>query len=214
MRPNRVQSIICQQVLAKTLGEPEARRLLQMADIDQLPTLLPAGPRDLSTLAHELQPFVTLYRALQTALDLDQAIVLGLIRQCIIESGLVSHTSDATAAASAQAQPLNLTSPPPEGFVMAEEDVQRGFELAMSYFSCEGQLIKYSPQRVQFHITGCNWCKAMQNAGAPELIPFICETDERFMDGHPTHRLRRPTAIGLGDSHCDFQFVPIADIDS
>ena len=79
----------------------------------------------------------------------------------------------------------------------------------MAHFSCEGQLIEYTPQRVQFHITSCNWCTAMRNAGAPELISFICETDERFMDNHPTHRLRRPTAIGLGDSHCDFQFVPI-----
>lgn len=108
--------------------------------------------------------------------------------------------------------PLNLTSPPPEGFSMSDTDLQAGFDLAMAHFSCEGRLIEYTPQRVQFHVTGCNWCAAMQNAGAPELIPFICETDERFMDNHPTHRLRRPTAIGLGHTHCDFQFVLIETI--
>jgi L-2-amino-thiazoline-4-carboxylic acid hydrolase len=47
----------------------------------------------------------------------------------------------------------------------------------------------------------------MHAEGTPELIVFFCETDERFMDGHPTHRLERPTAIGLGDACCDFQFV-------
>jgi hypothetical protein len=47
----------------------------------------------------------------------------------------------------------------------------------------------------------------MQASGAPELIAFFCETDERFMDGHPTHQLIRPTAIGVGDDQCDFQFV-------
>ena len=70
------------------------------------------------------------------------------------------------------------------------------------------KLDHYTPQSVRFFVTQCNWCEAMNRAGAPELIPIFCETDERFMDDHPTHKLVRPTAIGLGHSRCDFQFVP------
>jgi hypothetical protein len=106
-------------------------------------------------------------------------------------------------------EPLNLTSPPPPGFRGSPEEIQRGFDLAMRFFSCEGRLLSFSPDEVRFHVTGCNWVRAMERAGAPELIPFFCETDERFMDHHPTHRLVRPTAIGLGHTHCDFQFLPI-----
>ncbi|MCL6554666.1 MAG: L-2-amino-thiazoline-4-carboxylic acid hydrolase, partial [Firmicutes bacterium] len=106
--------------------------------------------------------------------------------------------------------PLNVTSPPPAGFTASPEALERRFATAMQFFSCEGQLLAYTPAEVRFHITSCNWVRAMERAGAPELIPFFCETDERFMDGHPTHRLVRPTAIGLGDDHCDFQFVPNA----
>ena len=205
MRPNRVQPQVCSNVLLSALDEATARTILRESGVDQLPNLLPSAPRDLDALARELQPFVDLYRSLQQHTDQESA--LKLIRSCIIESGLVSHTADQSPI-SHLPSPLNLTSPPPEGFAMSDEDLQAGFKLAMAHFSCEGQLIEYTPQRVQFHITGCNWCHAMRNAGAPELIPFICETDERFMDNHPTHRLRRPTAIGLGHSHCDFQFVP------
>ena len=77
----------------------------------------------------------------------------------------------------------------------------------MQFFSCRGRLFEYTPEHVRFHIIGCNWVNAMEEAGTPELIPFFCEADERFMDDHPTHRLVRPTAIGLGDTHCDFRFV-------
>jgi hypothetical protein len=103
---------------------------------------------------------------------------------------------------------LQLTSPPPPGFQATQEELTRQFDVAMSFFSCQGHLLAYTPEYVRFHITGCNWVRAMQAAGAPELIPFFCETDERFMDHHPTHRLVRPTAIGLGDDHCDFEYVP------
>ena len=210
LRPNRVQPVVCQRIIADVLGADEATRLCHLAGLADLPERLLSGPRDLTALSHELQPFVDLYRALQTSVDQTQS--LALIRTCIINSGLVSHASDAdtpdTSTRRTPATPLNLTSPPPAGFTISATALQSGFDLAMQHFSCEGILIEYSPDRVQFHITGCNWCKAMHNAGAPELIPFICETDERFMDEHPTHRLRRPTAIGLGDSHCDFQFAP------
>lgn len=220
MRPNRVQPAVCQRILTEALGQTTALHILHTAHIDELPMLLPSGPRDLPKLSHELQPFTDLYRALQA--HVEQTVALQMIRRCIVDSGLVSHASDTDSNLQSpnsseitevqSPQPLNLTSPPPEGFSMPPDELQRGFELAMQHFSCEGQLIEYSPQRVQFHITGCNWCKAMQDTGTPELIPFICETDERFMDDHPTHRLRRPTAIGLGDTHCDFQFVPIGEI--
>ena len=227
MRPNRVQPKVCLQVLQDALGEQLASDILRESGVDQLPTLLPSTPRDLDALARELQPFVNLYRCLQQYTDQENA--LRLIRVCIIQSGLVSHSADQERLEIGDSRliaespnsnlqshnlqsPLNLTSPPPAGFAMSDEDLQAGFALAMAHFSCEGRLIEYTPQLVQFHITGCNWCAAMRNAGAPELISFICETDERFMDNHPTHRLRRPTAIGLGDSHCDFQFVPIESI--
>jgi hypothetical protein len=209
-------------VLLSAFDEATARTILQESCVDPLPHLLPSTPRDLDALAHELQPFVNLYRVLQQ--HTEQEMALALIRRCIIESGLVSHSAEALTprhqngdpspvrTGEGSEAPLNLTSPPPPGFAMSDEELQAGFELAMAHFSCEGRLIEYTPQRVQFHITGCNWCAAMQNAGAPELISFICETDKCFMDNHPTHRLRRPTAIGLGYSHCDFQFVPIDEI--
>jgi hypothetical protein len=211
MRPNRVQPQICSQVLLSALDKDTVHTILRESGVAQLPHQLPSAPRDLAALARELQPFVALYRALQNHTNPDTA--LALIRQCIIQSGLASHAADQDSSNHpsplSNPQPLNLTSPPLPGFAMSDKDLQAGFALAMAHFSCEGQLIEYTPQRVQFHITGCNWCTAMHNAGAPELIPFICETDERFMDNHPTHRLRRPTAIGLGQTHCDFQFVPI-----
>lgn len=234
MRTNRVQPRVCRPIVASVLGDELAETILCESGIDNLPDQLPSGPRDLEALSHELQPFVDLYRVLLHHTDRETA--LGIMRSTIIESGRVSHTSDATPSqpfdpssfGAAQdgsglragspstgrgaLQPLNLTSPPPEGFAMSDEDLQAGFKLAMAYFSCEGELLAYGPELMRFRITSCNWCKAMQNAGAPELIPFICETDERFMDDHPTHRLRRPTAIGLGGDFCDFQFVPIEDL--
>lgn len=177
------------------------------------PALLPAGPRDFAALAAELQPFVDLYRALLKHVARETA--LALIRTCIIDSGSVSHSAEAadeTAPAATEPQPLTLTSPPPAGFSMPAGEMQAGFDLAMRFFSCEGELLTYTPERVHFHVTQCNWCEAMRAAAAPELIPFFCETDERFMDTHPTHRLKRPTAIGLGHTHCDFQFVPISEV--
>ncbi len=221
MRLNRVQPAVCRRVLAEALGDNEAQAILQRTGVAQLPAMLPSRPRDLSALSLELQPFVDLYRALQQVRPQD--IALQLVRACIIESGLVSHAADQDESVEAQDHavddaeaaleaPLNVTSPPPVGFKATAAELQRGFDVAMQYFSCDGVLFEYSPQRVHFHITGCNWCKAMQNAGAPELISFICETDVRFMDHHPTHRLRRDTAIGLGHSHCDFLFVPKEEI--
>jgi hypothetical protein len=202
-------------VVSATLGEATANNILVESGVDDLPDELPSGPRDLEALARELQPFVDLYRVLLKHTDREMA--LQIMRRAIIESGAVSHASDATPsqpppAGGGDVRPLNLTSPPPEGFVMSDGDMQESFKLAMAYFSCEGELLAYSPERVRFRVTSCNWCKAMQNAGAPELIAFICETDERFMDNHPTHRLRRPTAIGLGDDFCDFQFVPAENL--
>lgn len=224
MRLNRVQPAVCRRVLSETLGKSEADAILQRARVAQLPALLPSQPRDLSALSLELQPFVDLYRALQQTQS--QETALALTRRCIIESGLVSHAADqdqdgnqtadkiAEVHAHTEAEsPLNVTSPPPPGFTATPATLQRGFDLAMRYFSCEGVLFEYSPQRVHFHITGCNWCKAMENADVPELISAICETDVRFMDNHPTHRLRRDTAIGLGHSHCNFLFVPIDAIE-
>lgn len=213
MRLNRVQPAVCRRVLTEALGETEAEAILRRTGVALLPALLPSRPRDLPALSLELQPFVDLYRALQRVRPQD--VALQLIRMCIIESGLASHAADQDEGTQAQdnatdesESPLNVTSPPPIGFTATPQALQRGFDVAMQYFSCDGVLFEYSPQRVHFHITGCNWCKAMQNADAPELISFICETDERFMDNHPTHRLRRDTAIGLGHSHCDFLFVP------
>lgn len=215
MRLNRVQPAVCRRVLSEALGEADAEAILQRTGIAPLPALLPSRPRDLAALSMELQPFVDLYRALQQVRP--QAVALQIIRTCIIESGLVSHAADQDEPGEAQPKdegdgPLNVTSPPPVGFTATPQELQRGFDVAMQYFSCDGVLFEYSPQRVHFHITGCNWCKAMQNAGAPELISFICETDVRFMDHHPTHRLKRDTAIGLGHSHCDFLFVPKEEV--
>lgn len=222
MRPNRVQKQVCRHAVAGALGEVEAEAVLRQTGIADLPDLLPAGPRDLDTLLKELQPFVDLYRAVLARVD--REVALAVARRAIVDSGLQSHAHDAEAqqqvAASQQiagqapaavpggGQGLNLTSPPPPGFRASPEALRREFDVAMSFFSCEGDLLAYTPDYVRFHITGCNWCRAMERAGAPELIPFFCETDERFMDQHPTHRLDRPTAIGLGDTHCDFVYVP------
>ncbi len=220
MRPNRVQKQVCRQAVAASLGEVEAEVVLRQTGIADLPDFLPVGPRDLDALLKELQPFVDLYRAVLARAD--REVALAVARRAIVESGLQSHAHDAAtqqqagaspqAAAEPQAaaQGLNLTSPPPPGFQASPEVLRREFDVAMSFFSCEGNLLAYTPDYVRFHITGCNWCRAMERAGAPELIPFFCETDERFMDHHPTHRLDRPTAIGLGDTHCDFVYVPRA----
>ncbi len=221
MRPNRVQKQVCRHAIAAALGEVEAEAVLRQTGIADLPDLLPAGPRDLDTLLKELQPFVDLYRAVLARAD--REVALTVARRAIVDSGLQSHAHDAQSQPAgvsppAAAQPqtavpgeghgLNLTSPPPPGFRASPEVLRREFDVAMDFFSCEGDLLAYTPDYVRFHITGCNWCRAMERAGAPELIPFFCETDERFMDHHPTHRLDRPTAIGLGDTRCDFQYVP------
>ncbi len=215
MRPNRVQKAVCREAVAEVLGRDAAEIVLHEAGIAGLSDVLPAGPRDLAALSVELQPFVDLYRALLARTDRETA--LRVSRRAIVESGVTSHAHDAVAQRQAgrEAQEpaaagkgLNLTSPPPPGFRATQEELTQQFDVAMSFFSCQGQLLAYTPDYVRFHITGCNWVRAMQGAGAPELIPFFCETDERFMDHHPTHRLERPTAIGLGDDHCDFTYVP------
>jgi hypothetical protein len=211
LRPNRVQKTVCRQAVAQALGDEAAEIVLRDTGIDSLPDALPAAPRDLDALARELQPFVELYRAVLARSDRETA--LRVSRQAIVGSGLTSHAGDAAAqkqAAPTEGRGLNLTSPPPPGFRATAEDLRREFDVALRFFSCDGRLLAYTPEFVNFHVTGCNWVRAMQRAGAPELTPFFCETDERFMDGHPTHRLERPTAIGLGDSHCDFRFVPRA----
>lgn len=222
LRPNRVQKTVCREAVAEALGDAAADEVLRETGIVNLLDMLPAGPRDLEVLREELQPFVDLYRVLLARTDRETA--LRVTRRAIIESGVTSHAHDAVTQGRASGgrpamhQPmapeppsgkgLKLTSPPPVGFQASAEDLARQFEVAMSYFSCTGTLLAYTPEYVRFHITGCNWVRAMQAAGAPELIPFFCETDERFMDHHPTHRLVRPTAIGLGDEHCDFHYVP------
>ncbi len=208
MRTNRFQSTVCRTILSAELGAVRAEALLIETGADATPALLPSGPRDLAALSAELQPFVDVYRALQRSLP--QARALALIRDCVIESGKVSHSSEAGPQAdeSQDAPPLNLTSPPEPGFALPANELEDRFQTAMRFFSCAGELDHYTPQSVRFFVTQCNWCEAMKRAGAPELIPIFCETDERFMDDHPTHKLVRPTAIGLGDARCDFQFVP------
>lgn len=211
MRANRVQKAVCRRAVADALGEAAAEAVMRETGIDSLPERLPVGARDLDTLGRELRPFVDLYRAVLARSDRETA--LRVARHAIVESGRVSHAGDASAqrevvTAGDAGAGLNLTSPPPQGFQASPEELEKQFEEGMSYFSCRGRLLAYTPDYVRFHITDCNWVRAMQRAGAPELIPFFCETDERFMDGHPTHRLIRPTAIGLGDDHCDFQYVP------
>lgn len=224
LRPNRVQPRVVQAILSEVLGQEAAARILEDAGIAGLPDHLPSAPRDLDALTAELAPFVRLYRVLQERIDTRSA--LALVRRAIIESGIVTHGADVAAqqaaiAAGGQArrphdaggvetlrgEPLNLVSPPPPGFSMPPEALQSAFDLAMQHFSCAGELLTYTPEEVRFHITGCNWCKAMERSGAPELIEFFCETDEHFMDGHPTHRLRLPTTIGRGGRRCEFQFV-------
>jgi L-2-amino-thiazoline-4-carboxylic acid hydrolase len=182
MRPNRVQPSICRNVIT-------------------------AGPRDLDQLQAELAPFVALYRSLLRHVDREAA--LAIMRRAIIESGMVSHSDDAVQPAQPQSgpQPLTLTSPPPQGASFTPAELAEGFALAMASFSCEGELLAYDHEFVRFTITNCNWCRALERLDAPELITYVCETDEHFMDGHPTHRLYRPTALGRGDTCCDFQFV-------
>ena len=207
MRTNRYQSAVCRDILAAELGGARAAALFAETGADAPPALLPNGPRDLAALAAELQPFVDLYRALQRIVP--QTRALALIRDCVIESGKVSHSAEAMEHETPpQDAPLNLTSPPAPGFALPADELERRFQTAMRFFSCEGELESYTPERVRFFVTQCNWCEAMNRGNAPELIPIFCETDERFMDDHPTHRLLRPTAIGLGDKRCDFQFVP------
>ncbi|MDR7554732.1 MAG: L-2-amino-thiazoline-4-carboxylic acid hydrolase [Armatimonadota bacterium] len=223
LRPHRVQKQVCRAAVADVLGPAVAEVVLQETGIADLPETLPAAPRDLAALAAELAPFVALYRALLHRCDRQTA--LRIVRRAIVESGLIGHAHAAqappegpSAAQSPRAAPaadpsgpgLSLTSPPPPGFHATPATLREQFDVAMRYFSCEGRLLAYTPEYVRFHVTRCNWVRAMEQAGVPELIPFFCETDERFMDRHPTHRLDRPTAIGLGDPYCDFQFVPRA----
>lgn len=208
MRSNRFQSTICREILGRELGTERAEELLAETGANAPPALLPDGARDLAALAAELQPFVDVYRALQKVVTQDRALTL--IRDCVIESGKVSHSADAVTPvnlAHEETPPLNLTSPPAPGFALPADELERRFQTAMRYFSCEGELDHYTPKSVRFFVTQCNWCEAMTRAGTPELIPIFCETDERFMDDHPTHKLVRPTAIGLGHARCDFQFV-------
>jgi hypothetical protein len=207
MRPHRVQKAVCRRAVAEALGEAEAEAVLREAGIATLPDVLPTAPRDLEALGRELQPFVDLYRAVRGRAGGE--VALAVARRAIVESGRVSHARAAERQRTADEPdgPLDVTSPPPPGFAASPEALGRRFEIAMRFFSCEGRLLAYTSEEVRFHITSCNWVRAMERAGAPELIPFFCETDERFMDGHPTHRLVRPTAIGLGDERCDFQFV-------
>ena len=207
LRPNRVQKAVCREAVAEALGAPAADAVLRETGIVKLVDMVPAGPRDLDALTAELQPFVDLYRAMLKRTDRDTT--LRVVRRAIIQSGVNSHAHDVVAQPEAPGgKGLMLTSPPPPGFRATKEELAEQFDVAMSFFSCQGHLLAYTPEYVRFHITGCNWVRAMQAAGAPELIPFFCETDERFMDHHPTHRLVRPTAIGLGDDHCDFEYVP------
>jgi hypothetical protein len=208
MRPNRFQLEVCHRILSTALGAARADAIVRASGTANVPVRLPAAPRDLAALARELQPFVDVYRASLAHVSREEA--LALARACIIESGAVSHSADAAAESvpvDAVAQPLNLTSPPPPGFNMPNHDLQRGFDLAMAHFSCAGELLEYTPERVSFNVTQCNWCEALRHAQAPELIPYFCETDERFMDAHPTHKLVRTSAIGLGGTQCDFRFV-------
>jgi hypothetical protein len=207
-RANRFQSAACHSAITNVLGHTAADMILNAAGVANLPESLPTGPRDLAALTAELDPFVALYRVLLQHCERECA--LAIMRAAIIDSGRTSHGASQQAQASHDLlpdQPLVLTSPPPHDFQASPEDLQSGFDLAMQFFSCEGQLLSYTPDLVRFTITDCNWCRAMQASGAPELIAFFCETDERFMDGHPTHQLIRPIAIGVGDDHCDFQFV-------
>jgi len=219
LRPHRVQKQACWSAVAQVLGQEAADALLRETGIAGLPDLLPDGPRDLTALSRELQPFVDLYRAVGARAGREAA--LAVARQAIVRSAIAGFASEddalrrEVAGGGRPAQPrLNLTGPPPPGFRAAAEELGRRFAASMRFFSCEGELAEYTPGRVRFYITHCNWVRAMQQAGAPELAPFFCESDERFMDGHPTHRLERPTAIGLGDGRCEFRFVPRGDADA
>jgi hypothetical protein len=209
-RPHRCQAAACRAALADAFGPAQAEEILAASGVAELPTSLPAGPRDLAALAAELRPFVALYRELLRRCD--RATALAVARRAIIDSGVASHAAAEGSQAAqplAPGEPLVLTSPPPPGFSAGAEALQAGFDLAMRSFSCSGELLAYTPELVHFTVTDCNWCRALSDEGAPELIAFFCETDERFMDGHPTHRLIRPGAIGLGSARCDFVFVPL-----
>jgi hypothetical protein len=207
MRPNRVQPAVCRAIIVEALGPVIAEAIIIESGVAALPAQLPSGPRDLGQLQAELAPFVALYRALLERVDRESALVL--IRRAIIESGFIAHHDDVTQLQQPLPgpQPLTLTSPPPPEAHFSPKELTTGFALAMASFSCEGELLAYSHEMVRFKVTNCNWCRALERLGAPELIAFVCETDERFMDGHPTHTLRRPTAIGLGHDCCDFQFM-------
>jgi L-2-amino-thiazoline-4-carboxylic acid hydrolase len=208
MRPNRCQPSACRAAIAEALSPALADSVLTASGVADLPSALPGGPRDLAALTAELRPFVALHREL--LLRCDHATALAITRRAIIDSGIVSHGAAQEShqdAAPAPGDPLVLTSPPPAGFSAPLAALQPGFETSMRSFSCQGELLSYTDELVRFTITSCNWCRAMEDLGAPELIAFFCETDERFMDHHPTHTLIRPTAIGLGHARCDFQFV-------
>ncbi len=204
-RPNRVQPRVCRQAVAEALGDDTAAAILQQAAIADLSEWAAVGPRDLQALSAELDPFVRLYRLLLQRTD--RATALAIVRRAIVESGAVGHAHDAVAQRGAAEEGLNLTSPPHAGFQASPDELERAFTTAMRQFSCEGRLLAYTPDVVRFHVTDCNWCRAMEQAGAPELIEFFCETDERFMDYHPTHRLELAGTIGRGHPHCDFHFV-------
>jgi hypothetical protein len=191
--------------VAEALGEAVAAVVVEETAIAGLPEWVAVGPRDLAALAAELDPFVRLYRVLLGRTD--RATALAVARRAIVESGAVGHAHAAVAQRRGDQEGLNLTSPPPTGFQTSADELEHRFALAMRQFSCEGRLLAYTSETVHFHITDCNWCRAMQAAQAPELIDFFCETDERFMDHHPTHRLELPVTIGRGHAYCDFRFV-------
>jgi len=200
-----VQPRVCREAVAEALGDDAAAAILQHTAIADLPEWVSVGPRDLQALSAELDPFVRLYRLLLERTD--RATALAIVRRAIVDSGAVGHAYEAVVRRGPAGEGLNLTSPPPAGFQASPDELERGFTAAMRQFSCEGRLLAYTPDVVRFHVTGCNWCRAMEQAEAPELIDFFCETDERFMDHHPTHRLELAGTIGRGQSHCDFHFV-------
>jgi hypothetical protein len=232
LRPNRVQPPIVRAVLEDALGPAAADEILEALDFGSVPTLRPAGPRDIASLRDELRPFSKLYRALSGRVG--AASALAHARAAIVRSGLEAHAAmreaqeaeltesprgegaprigrpdggpDPGPDSEHEPPPLNVVSPPSPSFHMAPGELQSSFGRAMAYFACDGRLFRYDADEVRFHITRCGWCRAMELEGTPELIEFFCETDERFMDEHPTHRLTLNGTIGRGAAVCDFRF--------
>ncbi|MBM3451021.1 MAG: hypothetical protein FJX78_08620 [Armatimonadetes bacterium] len=221
LRPNRFQSHLVASILANALGPDVAEQVLAGAGAADLPALSPSAPRDLDALAGELRPFSSLYRALEERLP--KAEALALVRLAILRSSSAAHLAMAEAQIAAADEiaapargpsdaafdepPLNVVSPPAPSFQMPLEKQAAPFDRAMAYSACRGTLFRYDSEEVRFHVTDCHWCRAMEREGTPELIEFFCETDARFMDDHPTHRLRLSSTIGRGGAVCDFRFV-------